>query len=339
MVGGIFNLLTIKKRTMYYLSKHITAVGKVAFTILFFLFAIACQKEEIASNELQSADASIKSLNSVNITSTGMNFIAPKEIPSGWNTFKYMNKTGEPHFFLLIKIPEEKTLEDYKNQVTVPFNNLLEVLRGERDFNPETDAIASWFFTDAINSGGTGIIEAAGKAVTSIYLEPGNYIIECYVKLPNGKLHSVVGMLDQMTVTEEVTKEKEPKVDVSIDITAAGIQLNDEIKRPGLHTFSVDFIAEPEGVRPDVHLVRIIDETMANEEILKKWMNFFHFGEDMEGLMTPAPAGYTFLGGTQEVPQGARTYFQAVLTPGKYALVSEIDHNLGDNFYQEFTVE
>ncbi|TXD93812.1 hypothetical protein [Gillisia hiemivivida] len=92
-------------------------------------------------------------------------------------------------------------------------------------------------------------------------------------------------------------------------------------------------------MRPDVHLVRIIDETMANEEILKKWMNFFHFGEDMEGLMTPAPAGYTFLGGTQEVPQGARTYFQAVLTPGKYALISEIDHNLGDNFYQEFTVE
>ncbi len=324
---------------MNYLLKHTKVVGKAAFSLLFLLFAIACEKEEISQDDILTADASIKSFNSVKITSTGMNFIAPNEIPSGWNTFSYMNKTNEPHFFILVKIPEEKTLTDYKNQVTVPFNNLLEVLRGDRAYNPETDAIAPWFFTQTVNSGGTGIIEAGGTAVTSVDLEPGNYIIECYVKLPNGKLHSVVGMLEQMTVTEEVTRYREPKADVSIEITDVGIQLNDEIVRPGLHTFSVNFISEPTGVRPDVHLVRIKDETIASEEALKKWMNFFYFGEDLEGMMTPASAGFTFLGGSQEVPQGERTFFQSVLTPGKYALVSEMDHSLGGNFYQEFTVE
>lgn len=329
---------------MCYLSKPIRALVKTMLTLFVVLSAVSCQKEEINEDAmLQSLDASVKSFNTVKIISTGMNFIAPEEIPSGWNTFSYMNKTDESHFFLLIKIPEDKTLEDYTNEVTIPFNNLMDVLRGKRDFNPETDAIAPWFFdpekTD--NYGGSGIIDAGQTAITSINLEPGNYIIECYIKVPSGDFHSVLGMVDQITVTEDVAKEKEPKADVSIAVDADGIQLNEEIKRPGLHTFSVDFQSEPEGLSPtpDVHLVKIHDENVG-EETLKNWMNFAYFGADPEGLMTPAPAGFSFLGGSQEVPVGGTTFFQAVLTPGKYALVSEIDHSLAaGDFYQEFTVE
>ncbi|GAB2768343.1 hypothetical protein GCM10010465_11860 [Actinomadura fibrosa] len=296
---------------------------------------MGCEKEEVETTGLDVANASVKALNTVKITSTGMNFIAPEEIPSGWNTFSYLNKTGEPHFFILVKIPEDKTLEEYHEEVTVPFNNWLKTWR---EGAPVQDpGIALWFFTDAVNTGGSGLIDAGETAVTSINLQPGNYIIECYVKLPNGDFHSVVGMLDQIRVTEEGSKVKEPKSDVSLIIDGNGMTMEGEVKRPGLHTFSVDFIP---GSAADVHLVRIEDPEGADRNQLNDWMYWANIiGYEKEGLMTPAPAGFSFLGGSQELAQGGRTYFQAVLKPGTYALISEVADPMSSGHYVEFEVE
>ena len=314
--------------------------GKLFIFFLVAIFVTSCEKEELTSTNLETADASVKSFNTVNITSTGMNFDAPDEIPSGWTTFSYKNKTGAPHFFILVKIPEEKTLEAYHKEVTVPFNNWLETWR--EGAPAEDPGIALWFFTEAFNAGGSGLIGNGETAVTSVNLEPGNYIIECYVKMPNGDFHSAVGMLEQMTVTEEGSKNKEPKSDVSISIDGNGMNLKDEIKRPGLHTFSVDYSA---GSTADVHLVKIENPEATNREELKKWMYWGNIiGFENEGFTTPAPEGFSFLGGSQELAEGGRTYFQAVLKPGTYALVSEVPYlvdgySVINDYYIEFTVE
>ena len=308
--------------------------GKTLLCFLLAVFLISCEKEELEPMNIEAANASVKSFNTVKITSTGMNFHAPDEIPSGWNTFSYMNKTNEPHFFILVKIPEDKTLEEYHEEVTVPFNQWLETWRAGA---PAQDpGIALWFFTDATNTGGSGLIDAGKTAITSVNLEPGNYIIECYVKMPNGDFHSVVGMLDQITVTEDVSKVIEPKSDVSISINGGGMALEGNIERPGLHTFAVDF--EP-GSAADVHLVRIEDPS-ADRDNLNDWMYWANIiGYEKEGLMTPAPAGFSFLGGSQELAQGGRTYFQAVLKPGTYALISEVADPMGSGHYIEFEIK
>lgn len=315
--------------------------GKIITCLFLGLFSMSCEKEEISTSNLEVADASIKSFNTVKITSTGMNFDAPDEIPSGWTTFTYMNKSDAPHFFILVKIPDNITLEEYTLQVTNPFNSWLDTWRAGAP--AEDHGISFWFFTEAFNTGGSGLIDAGESTVTSVNLEPGNYIIECYVKMPNGDFHSVAGMVDQMTVTEEVSKNKEPKADVSISIDELGLHLENEIRRPGQHTFSVDFAA---GSDADVHLVKIEDPDAANREELKKWMHWANIiGFEKEGFTTPAPDGFSFLGGTQELKKGGRTYFQAVLRPGTYALVSEVsyyDSNgeiLIDNYYEEFTIK
>ena len=317
--------------------KQKTATLHVKLFLLFLLgfFVISCEKEDLNEN-IDTADASIKAFNSVKITSTGMNFHAPDEIPSGWTTFKYENKTNELHFFLLIKIPDDISLETYHKEVTVPFNDWLKNWRVQGFPSAET-GIAPWFFTDAFNTGGSGVIDPGKTAVTSVNLEPGNYIIECYVKLPNGDFHSVIGMLDQITVTEEVSKNKDPEHDVSIDIDENGLTLENEIQRPGLHTFSVNLQA---GNIADVNLVRIENPENANREELKNWIYWANnVGQDNEGFMTPAPEGYSFLGGTQELAKGGRTYFQAVLKPGTYALISEVPYSIIDNYYTEFNIE
>lgn len=310
-----------------------TLCGKILFFCFLSIFAISCEKEEL-NFSTETADVSIRSFNSVEIISTGMNFHAPDEIPSGWSTFSYRNEGRAEHFFILVKIPDDKSLQDYTEEVTIPFNNLLTLLRGE---TPDGSFdIAPWFFSDAFNTGGSGIIDPGKTAVSSVNLEPGNYIIECYLKLPNGDFHSIVGMVDQMTVTEEVSKNKEPRSDISISVDGTGMTLKDEITKPGIHTFSVDFAA---GNTADVHLVRIENPEEDNRDVLKNWMYWFNnLGEENEGFVTAAPEGFSFLGGTQELAKGGTTYFQAVLKPGTYALVSEVPYVLIENYYVEFTI-
>ena len=205
------------------------------------------------------------------------------------------------------------------------------------DIPEEETAIAGWFFTESYNAGGSGLLDAGKTAITTVYLEPGHYMIECYVKLPNGDFHSVVGMLEQMTVTEEESSSKEPKEDVTLSIDETGIVLQDEIERPGLHTFAVDF---PAGNTADVHLVRIENPESADRDALNEWMFWANnIGLPNEGLMTPAPEGFSFLGGSQEYVPGGRTFFQAVLKPGTYALISEVPDPMSSGHYIEFEVE
>lgn len=308
--------------------------GKIFFCFLLGLFIMSCEKDELNNSTLETANASVKALNTVKITSTGMNFDAPDEIPSGWNTFSYHNKGHVPHFFFLASLPEGITLEMYKEQVTLPFNNILKIMRGEAPDGP-TD-LPEWFGPH-LYSGGSGLLDPGMTAVTSLNLEEGNYLIECYVKTPGGDFHSVIGMLDEIRVTSEDSKAKEPKAQANISIDASGLYLNDEISRPGNHTFSVDFA---EGSTADVHLVRIEDPVATNSEVLKEWIYWANnVGQPNEGLMTPAPDGLTFLGGVQELFNGGSAYFQAVLKPGTYALISEVPYDMIDSYYQEFTIE
>lgn len=315
---------------------------KTALVIFFIGSFYSCEKEDLTAENPDTLNASVKAMNRVQITSTGMNFHAPDEIPSGWSTFEYTNETAVPHFFLLVQIPEGKTLEEYRTEITVPFNQWL----WELVENPEAvPNLAGWFWTEAINFGGSGIVDPGETAVTSINLPPGNYIMECYIKMPGdsfekpgGVFHSfpVNGMVKRLTVTEEKTKEKEPKSDIKIDVTTEGFVLDKQIHRPGMHTFEVEFDAGAS--LPDVHLVKI-EDAGADRDELNSWMHWMNnLGEANEGLMTPAPAGFAFLGGAQELELGGTTYFQAVLKPGDYALISEVPDSMGSGFYHEFSV-
>lgn len=312
-----------------------------------------CEKENLNSEiPISSADLNVNATNMVTVTSTGLNFDAPDEIPSGWTTFRYMNKTPGVHFFVLEKLPEGKTVDSTINQVLPPFQAGMDFYRqgdfaqafGEDGFG----GLPGWFFNVEF-SGGPGLIDPGKTAIATVDLEAGTYVIECYVKSPDGKFHSLRGMVDQIIVTEESNGKREPKADVSLVINSAnGIRIENEIRRPGNHTFSVFFedqSAYGNLLGHDVHLVKF--EKGFNEEdraILNDWINwlFVDFANNSliaEGLVAPAPENLSFLGGMQELPAGKTGYFSAVLTPGDYALISEIDDPMGRNLYTEFSVK
>ena len=65
----------------------------------------------------------------VQVTAADFTFVAPSEIPSGWITFLMRNEGHEHHFFLLSRLPDGKTFEDYQEEITLPFDTVWHALK------------------------------------------------------------------------------------------------------------------------------------------------------------------------------------------------------------------
>jgi hypothetical protein len=270
------------------------------------------------------------------VVSTGMNFDLPAEIPSGWTTFKYENRSGETHFFVLEKLPEGKSIENTRNEVVPVFNRAMDFINtgnSEQGF-AEFSELPAWFF-DVVFTGGPGLISPGKTAVTTVELEPGNYVIECYVKMPNGMFHTAMGMLEEIKVLETKGSGNRPYEDVLVEISSEDGISYKETPRAGKMNFSVHFRDQKPHehfVGHDVHLVRLRENASLDE--LNTWMNW----SDPEAFKTPAPAGVEFLGGTQEMPEGKTSFFTATLTPGNYAFIAEVPDPLSKNMLVTFNI-
>lgn len=51
--------------------------------------------------------------------------------------------------------------------------------------------------------GGPGLISPEATAETTLKLEPGTYLMECYVKMSNGVFHSTMEMLRDFVVSTD----------------------------------------------------------------------------------------------------------------------------------------
>ena len=274
--------------------------------------------------------------NAIEIVTEVMDFQMVDKIPSGWHTFRYINKSNETHFFLLDKYPEGKTIKDGEIEVAPTFQKGMDLINegkteeGYAEFNK----LPAWFF-EVVYSGGSGLISPGHTSETTLKLEPGYYVVECYVKMTNGVFHSSMGMVKELIVTDSSSNNLQLAPNVKITISSTdGIVYNDVIKK-GKQIFAVHFkdqIAHENFVGHDVNLVKL-DEN-ANLEVLEKWMNW----SDPKGLITPAPEGIIFLGGINDMPAGSTGYFTVTLEPGNYALVSEVPNSLSKNMQKTFVI-
>ncbi len=274
--------------------------------------------------------------NIIEIVTNDMDFQTLDTIPSGWNTFRYINNSNETHFFLMDKYPEGKTIVDFEKEITPPFQNGMDlIVQGKsNEAFEEFSKLPEWY-SEVIYSGGSGLVSPKSSSLTTIKLEPGNYIMECYVKMSNGKFHTSMGMVKTITVTTKDSGNSLPKETININISSKeGIVYNQRIAK-GDQVFLVYFkdqIVHENFVGHDVNLVKLDKD--ANIEILEKWMNWV----DPKGLISPAPKGFTFLGGVNDMPAGSTGYFTANLEPGNYVLISEVPSAINKNMLKTFTV-
>lgn len=248
------------------------------------------------------------------------------EVASGWTKVRLRNESAEPHFALFGLMPEGKGVEDSVREVVPVFQDAIELIMAGRveDGFAALGDLPAWY-GDVVYSGGPGMVSPGGTTEVVTYLEPGTYVIECYVKTEDGVFHSVRGMIDEITVADAPHAGEPPAADLRVDLgnprpddgTApeSGVEMTGT-PAPGRQVVEVRFTSEdPPLLANDLHLVRLEDGVDVAD--VAAWMDWSR----PEGLRTPAPA--TFLGGTHEMPQGRSAYLTVDLELGRYAWVSE----------------
>ena len=308
-------------------------IGIVVLVSFTFLSIQSCKSDKKSTQGETVAEAKE---NVIEIITENMDFQMPDTIPSGWNTFRYQNRSPQTHFFLVDKYPEGKTSEDAENLVAPVFDSAMKlIMEGKTEEGYAEFAKLPEWFSEVVFVGGSGLLSPDQVAETTINLKPGKYIIECYVKMSNGVFHTSMGMTKDIVVKPADSGNKELIADADINISSTdGIVFNDSISS-GKHIFSVfykDQIVHENFVGHDINLVKL-DEN-ANLEELENWMNW----ADPKGLIEPAPDGITFMGGVNDMQEGNIGFFTANLKPGKYALVSEVTNALSKNMLKTFVV-
>lgn len=270
----------------------------------------------------------------VEVTAKDFEFEAPREIPSGWTTFRLVNEGEQDHFLYLYRIPDDVSFEEYRGTVVKTFSKVYsrydagELTRAETE-KALGEQIPEWFFTDVVPAGGVALTDAGGSAVATVRLEPGTYGMECYVKTPENTWHTDRGMLRKLTVTADSTGAEPPEADVEMTLSNYEIELQGELDA-GEHTVAVHAADRPEGMlMHDVNLVRLDGGTSVDS--VAAWMDWM----ELDQFRHPAPG--TNLGGVEQMAPGRTGYMTVTLEPGRYAWVSE--GYASEGMVREFTVE
>lgn len=261
----------------------------------------------------------------VQISTTAMNLDAPDEVPSGWLTFEFDNRSPMTHMVVIERLPDGVTIADQQKDVAPVFQRGMDYLTaGEPDSAMAAFGALPPWFGDLVFLGGPGLTAAETKSRATVNLEPGAYILECYVKTA-GIFHSynpdtsAYGMVKAFTVTDEPSGRPEPEAGIQVRLSSErGFEVTGTPAQ-GSNTVAVHFVDQrthENFVGHDIHLVKLEDDT--DLDALATWMDWRQPG----GLETPAPA--RFLGGLQEMPAGSTAYLTVQLETGRYAWIAEV---------------
>jgi len=284
--------------------------------------------------------------------------IDQKEISSGWTTFNLVNASPFEHFFVLFKVPEVAiqeaatrqvpVLDYWHHSITTPFQEAFNpYIKGEMDYETFVEKLVeaiskdgSWFFEPGAPAvGGAGLTSSGAGSQTTLYLEPGQYLVECYLKDGEELFHSYLGMIDLIEVTENPSNAQPPQPTAKVSISSSnGIKVHDPLVK-GQNVVELYF--EDQSVYEhllghNLQLVKLgerTDQVAMND--LAKWMDWTQPG----ALANQAPHGMRFLGGSMEMESGATSYYHVDLAPGRYAWIAEVPDPEGKKMMVMFTVE
>jgi hypothetical protein len=301
---------------------------------------LACGGDAPASEGDPGMEAVAGEIGVVDVTARGLTFDAPSEIPAGWTTFRFTNASPMVHFVAVQRMPEGYGVREQQGEVAPIFQDGLDLLTaGDVDgAMAEFGKIPAWF-GEIVLMGGPGLTSPGLTSGATVYLEPGTYLLECYVKT-DGVFHSfnpdpaAYGMVHEFTVTGEMSTAVEPMADLDVTISSEGGITMEGDPAPGPQTIRVRFadqtLHENFGGN-DVHVVRLSQDLDLGA--LDLWMDWRQPG----GLQSPAPAN--FVGGLNDMPAGETGYFSVTLAPGEYALISEVAGAMGKGLFRAFTVD
>ena len=273
----------------------------------------------------------------LDVITEAMDFQTADTINSGWNKIVYHNNSPEVHFIMLDLYPSDSLgMDDVQSDLLPPFDDGMRFLiEGKPDSAMAAFGKLPAWFGDIRFFGGTGLISPGKKAISTVKLEPGKYLMECYVKMANGQWHTSHGMAKFIEVVEKSTTINPPDSNHQISLSSSeGIGLETE-PSIGKQIFEVEFIDQKpyeHFMGHDVNLVKY--DSSANLDSLVQWMNWML----PKGLATPSPEGITFMGGVNNLESGSKGYFEAELDAGNYLLISEVPNADEKGLFKKFSI-
>ncbi|MEO7042173.1 MAG: hypothetical protein ABI035_07930 [Gemmatimonadaceae bacterium] len=210
-------------------------------------------------------------------------FDGPKQIPAGLTTINMINDGPNLHHVEMIRLDSGKTIADLEKQLSLP------------------SAPPAW----AVFTGGPNAVDPGKTSSATIDLQPGNYVMLCFVPIPGGVPHFAKGMIMPVTVTAAPAgpPAAAPVPDETITLSDYAFELSTPLTA-GAHVFEVKNIAS------QPHEVTVVK--LAPGKTLKDVLAYVDKG------VGPPPG--SVLGGVSPFSVGP-TYFSADITPGNYALI------------------
>lgn len=230
-----------------------------------------------------SAAAAAGAPNVITVHAKDFAFDGPKQIPAGLTTIKMINDGPNLHHVELIRLDSGKTVADLEKALALPA------------------APPAW----AVFTGGPNAVDPGKTSSATIDLQPGNYVMLCFIPIPGGMPHFAKGMVMPVTVTAAAAgpPAAAPVPDETITLSDYAFEFSTPLTA-GAHVFEVKNIAS------QPHEVTLVK--LAPGKTLKDVLDFLDKG-------VGAPPG-SVLGGVSPF-SGGPTYFSADITPGNYALL------------------
>jgi hypothetical protein len=152
--------------------------------------------------------------------------------------------------------------------------------------------------------GGPNATAPGDSSVAWVLLEPGRYMLSCWITAPDGRLHIMKGMFAQIEVAGVPLRTPQPRATLRITAREYSLETSRSIGR-GVTT--IEFVND--GTQEhDLQFVRLAPGASATR-----------VAERVEGD-TAALRGAEFVGGVSGVGPGRRAWTRIMLKPGRYAL-------------------
>lgn len=210
---------------------------------------------------------------------------APKSITSGTTTFRLVNDGKELHHLTIIKLAKGKTMTD-----------LVAAMK-----NPGPPPSWTTFV------GGPNAAVPGGTADATLTLEPGDYVMECFIPSPGETMpHVMKGMVGALTVTAEKSEGSAPAADATVRLTDYKFTISKPLSAGHRVINVVNDASQPHEI--------VIAELAPGKTIsdLGTWVD--------KTMMKGPPPG-TPIGGITALAKGRSGSFPIDLKPGKYGMI------------------
>jgi uncharacterized cupredoxin-like copper-binding protein len=219
-------------------------------------------------------------------------FDAPDSITAGWTTFRFVNDGPSLHHLQIVRLDSGKTVAD--------FGAAMEAMNKNHTPPP------AWI----VDAGGPNAPNPTAESNAAIDMQPGNYVLLCFVDIPNHVPHFTKGMIRPLKVTAAVgAPAAAPTADVTVALADYSFTTTGALTA-GKHTFKVV------NKGPQTHEVELF--RLAPGKTMK---DFNAFVENAYASKAEGPPPVDALGGIAGETPGTTEYFTADLTPGNYVLL------------------